>query len=431
MIWVIIFSILFGFTLILSKYVFGSIKNPISVFCLLWCLIGVGSNAAFYDYYEPSILVNFMIFIGCIVAFVVYGLSLQGYHKIFFINELCLDNEDVKIKRVIVVNCFGIAILIPYVIRSLKVLALGGFAILRSQDVIDSGFYAILNDSVIRPVFTATTVLAIVYSFSNAKRREKILLIVLSIVANVEQVALSAGRSALVGFAFYLMIAVVVFYGRNIRNILYRGRRYICLGMIAVLVVLKITSQRNMSSDENMLLYNTYVYYFSGPSYLTQLIKNVTEYGPGGKLLYGGASFGFLTNIFSDIMIFITGKAQGSLYLLGSVITNNQYNVGAHTSINAMYTCFYPFLIDYGWIGIVICPIFVAIVSTIVTKRLYNDKSIFNASLYVYWIYVIIRTVFKWDLVNLDMTVVIVILYFFTKRPGRKQNCIVMNDRKR
>ena len=428
MIWVIIFSILFGFMLILSKCVFGTIKNPISVFCLLWCLIGIGSNAAFYDYYEPATIVNIMIFIGCIVVFVVYGLSLQGYKKKFFVDEIRLDNEEIKIKRIIIVNSIGIGILIPYVIRSLKVLTLGGFATLRSQDVINGGFYAILNDSVIRPIFTATTVLAIVYSFSNAKKREKILLIVLSIVTNVEQVTLSAGRSALVSFAFYLMIAVVVFYGRNIRNILYRGRRYICLGIIAVIVVLKITSQRNMSSDENMLLYNTYVYYFSGPSYLTQLIRNVTEYGPGGKLLYGGAAFGFLTNIFSDIMIFITGKAQGSLYLIGSVITNNQYNVGAHTSINAMYTCFYPFLIDYGWIGIIICPIFVAIVSAIVTKRLYKGKSIFNASLYIYWIYVIIRTVFKWDLVNLDMTVVIITLYFFTKRPGRERNCIVIND---
>ena len=50
-----------------------------------------------------------------------------------------------------------------------------------------------------------------------------------------------------------------------------------------------------MASDENIFLYNTYVYYFSGPAYLSQLIKNVTAYGLGGKLLYGAASFGFLS----------------------------------------------------------------------------------------------------------------------------------------
>ncbi len=424
MIWIIIFSILFGLLLVLSKCVFGTIKNPISVFCLLWCVIGIGSNAAFYDYYEPSTVVNIIIFIGCIVAFIVYGILLQGYHKSFFVNEICLDNEDVKIKRVIIVNCIGMAILLPYIIRSLKVLTLGGFATLRSQDVIDSGFYAILNDSIIRPMFTATTILAIVFTFSHAKRKQKVTLIVLSIIANVEQVVLSAGRAPLVNLIFYLMIAIVLFYGRNLRNILHKGRKYIYLGIISIIVVLKITSQRNMSSSESMLLYNTYVYYFSGPSYLTQLLKNVTEYGPGGQLLYGTASFGFLTNIFSDVMIFITGKPQGSLYLLGSVISCNQYRIGAHTSINAMYTCFYPFLIDYGWIGIIICPIFIGIASAIITKRLYKNKNTFNISMYIYWIYVLIRTVFKWDLVNIDLIVVIIALYFFTNNKSLKESCV-------
>ena len=390
----------------------------------MWCLIGIGANAAYYDYYEPSVVVNIMIFIGCIIAFIIYGVSLKGYRQKFFIDEIRLEDEEINIDRIIIVNLVGIGILVPYVVRSLKVLALGGFAILRAQDVIDSGFYAILNDSVIRPVFTATTVLAIVFSFSNAKRKQKIIVVILSLIGNIEQVVLSAGRAPFVNLFFYLMIAIVLFYGKNLRNILYKGRKYICLGIVAIIVVLKITSQRNMSSSENMLLYNTYVYYFSGPSYLTQLIKNVTEYGPGGKLLYGAASFGFLTNIFSDIMIFITGKSQGSLYLLGSVISNNQYRVGVHTSINAMYTCFYPFFIDYGWIGIIVCPIFIGIASSIVTKRLYKSANVFNISMYIYWIYVIIRTVFKWDLVNIDLTVVVITLYFFTKHKYLKDNRI-------
>ena len=91
------------------------------------------------------------------------------------------------------VNVLCIIILIPYVIRSFNVLIAGGFSVLRSQNVIENGFLAILNDSVIRPVFTATTILAIVYSFSNAKRKHKIKLLILSIIVNIEQVILSAG----------------------------------------------------------------------------------------------------------------------------------------------------------------------------------------------------------------------------------------------
>ena len=416
MIWILIFSLLFIFTWILSKGIFGTVKNPISIFGLLWCLIGIGSNAAFYGYYEPSTTVNIIILVGCIFSFFTYGLSLQGYNKRFFVEQLKSRSEDVEIRRVILVNVFCIVILIPYVIRSLNVLVVGGFSVLRSQNIIENGFLAILNDSVIRPIFTATTILALVYSFSDAKRNHKMKLLVLSIIVNIEQVVLSAGRAPLVNLVFYLMISLILFYGKNIKSILYRGRKYIVLGAIMAIAVLKITSQRSMASDENMFLYNTYVYYFSGPAYLSQLIKNITVYGPGGKLLYGAASFGFLSNVISDILIFLTGKAQGSLYLLGSVISNNQYRIGVRTSINAMYTCFYPFLIDYGWIGVIICPLFIGIVSAMLTKRLYKNQNSFNICLYIYWIYVIIRTVFKWDLVNIDFTVVIIILYYFTKR---------------
>lgn len=415
MIWICIFSILLVFMLIIYKSVLGSIKNPISVFGILWCLVGIGANAALYDYYKPSTIVNFIIIIGCIVSFIVYGFSMHGYNKAFFINEIQIDDGYVNIKRVVIINCIGIAVLVPYAIQSLKMIISGGFAYLRAEGVFGGGFYAVLNDSIIRPLFTATTILAIVYSFSNSKKKEKVLLLVISVIANVEQVILSAGRASLVNFFFYLLIAIVLFYGHSVRSILYKGRKYIFLGVIVAVIVLKITTKRNMSQSENLILYNTYVYYFSGPAYLSQLIQNVTEYGPGGTLLYGAASFGFITNIWADIMIFFTGKSQGSLYLLGSLISNKQYRIGAHTSINAMYTCFYPFYIDYGWLGIVFCPIFIGIASAIFTKRLYKNKNIFNISIYIYWMYVMIRTVFKWDLVNIDLVVVLASIYFFTK----------------
>lgn len=416
MIWVTIFSALFIFIFILSKCIFGTIKTPISVFCLLWCLIGIGSNAAFYDYYEPSLIVNITIFIACIESFAIYAFLLQGLSKSFFINEIKIDSNYLKINRILTINIFCVLLLAPYVAKSIKILIFEGFASLRTQEMIESGLIATITDSFIRPLFTATTILSIVYSFSNGKRKEKILLIFLSIVINVEQVILSAGRAPFVNLVFYLMIAIILFYGRSLSNILHKGRKYVFFGIFAIIAILLITKQRNMSSSENLLLYNTYVYYFSGPSYLTQLIKNVKSYGPNGTLLYGTASFGFVTNVISDIMIFISGKAQGSLYLLGSVISNNQYWVGSHTLINAMYTCFYPFIIDYGWAGIFICPIFIAISSVIITKRLYKTKDILNITLYIYWTYVIIRTVFKWDLVNIDLTVVLVSLCFFTKR---------------
>lgn len=424
MIWISIFSLLFILMLILSKACFGAIKNPISIFCLLWCFIGIGANCSFYDYYKPSTFVNFIILMTCILSFLIYAILLKGYNKFFFINNLNIEDGFVNIKRVVTINLIFMILLIPYIIQSINILINGGFSLLRAQDIIDNGLLAVVNDSIIRPTFVATTILAIVYSCTKAKKKDKLLLITVSIVTNIEQVILTAGRSYFVNFIFYLIITIILFYGKNILSLLYHGRRFIILAIIGIVIVLKITAQRSMSTTENMFLYNAYVYYFSGPSYLTQLLKYINSYGINGKLLYGAASFGFLSNIISNILIYLTGKPQGSLYLLGSVISNNQYSVGSHTLINAMYTCFYPFLIDYGWLGIIICPIFIGVGSAIITKRLYRNRNVFNTSLYIYWIYVLIRTVFKWDLVNIDLTVVIIVLMYFTKHSLKNYDCI-------
>lgn len=414
MIWVFIYSVLLIFMLILFKAVLGTIKNPIGVFCILWCVIGIGSNAALYDYYAPAEVVNYMIIIAIMGAFLVYCFSMHGYSQTIFLKECKIEDGFIHFKRVLVINLLAMGILFPYMMTSVNKIRSGGFAFLRAEGVFGGGFYAILFDSVIRPLFTATTILAIVYSFTDNRKKEKIILLSLVVVANIEQVILSAGRTPLVNFLYYIIIAVIMFRGRSLYNVIRKERKYIFLVLVVAFLVLKLTSKRNMSSRENLLIYNSYVYYFSGPSYLTQLLEQVHNYGIGGILLYGGASFGFISNIWSDIMIFITGKSQGSLYLLGSVITNNQYKVGAHTSINAMYTCFYPFLIDFGWLGIVLCPICIGIVSAIFTKKLCKKKDIFTISLYIYWTYVLIHTVFKWDLVNIDLTVIIVSLWFFT-----------------
>ena len=81
-----------------------------------------------------------------------------------------------------------------------------------------------------------------------------------------------------------------------------------------------------------------------------------------------------------------------------------------------MCTCFYPFILDWGYLGVIIGPVIVALIAGKLTKKLYKERNINTISLYIFFLYVLIRTVFKWDLLNLDFIVVIASLYFFTRR---------------
>lgn len=182
--------------------------------------------------------------------------------------------------------------------------------------------------------------------------------------------------------------------------------------MVLVLILTQMRSSTDINSDDILEIFHTY--YFSGPSYLTQLLENVKEYGIQGTKFYGADTFGFISNIFSNVMIILTGRPQGTLYIMGAVITNHQYWVGSSTLINAMCTGFYPFILDWGYFGIIIGPFVLGILSLYITKRVYRRRDLFNTALYIYWMYVLFRTVFKWDLVNIDFSVVIISLYMFT-----------------
>ena len=148
---------------------------------------------------------------------------------------------------------------------------------------------------------------------------------------------------------------------------------------------------------------------------MTKLMENQPQYGGFGQLLYGSATFGFITNFYSWILIFLTGRNQGSLYTLGSVISNTYYSVAPTVRINAMYTCFYTFWIDWGYFGIVIGPIILSLFSVYLFKRVYSKGDYRNCVMYVYWLYILTRTVFKLDTIGVGITIVFVCMRLFTR----------------
>ena len=146
------------------------------------------------------------------------------------------------------------------------------------------------------------------------------------------------------------------------------------------------------------------------------MIESVDTYGIGSQKLYGAATFGFLTNLISIPLIALTGVRQGSLYILGSVITNHQYWVGNGIYLNAMCTVYYPFIVDWGYIGPFIGPFILAAITFLITKRAYQKITVETASLYIYILYVLFRTVFKWELLNIDLSVIYITMRLFTYR---------------
>ena len=56
--YIVVYTLMLLITLCVGLRIYKVAFNPITVWASLWCLIGMLSNIAFYDYYPPS---NFIL----------------------------------------------------------------------------------------------------------------------------------------------------------------------------------------------------------------------------------------------------------------------------------------------------------------------------------------------------------------------------------
>ena len=129
---------------------------------------------------------------------------------------------------------------------------------------------------------------------------------------------------------------------------------------------------------------------------------------------------GFIANLYYYLKIGLVGINNSTVKLIASVITIKQYFVGSHTLLNAMCTCFYAFLVDWGIWGAAIGPLIAGILSCRYYKLMKKRRSVGSIAICIYVFYLMFRTVFKWDLLYIDFSVVLLLNYFICPIPGQK-----------
>lgn len=429
-----IYLFLYGMTLLtitlIQFFVIGSLKTPITFFSGLWCVIGILVNLGLYEMYIPSNMVNNTILIGIWVFFIIFSIGINKKKKSFFREKLLPEDTAINYPIIIMINMICIVFEIPFAVKGIAYLSSGQFAYLRASGsglVIGNTLLLLINETFVKPTVTATTILCIVNSFY-MKGPKLIILVIIAIVENLMFVLVTAGRAPFVNLLFYFIIALVFMSGNGVKEIICKHKKKLIGVLFAFVVVVYFTLMRTGSKsliDE--VLRSMYSYFCCGPIYLSQLLKNYHEYGIEGKLLYGSVTFGFFVNWIILILqrVFRLSHLKTTITILGSVITSRQYQTGMHSLSNAMCTCFYAFVLDWGYIGIIIGPIVVAVMSLYFVNKVHKHSNICNLCMYIYWIYMLIRTTFRWDLVSLDIGVINVMLYIYTKTPpikiGKKQ----------
>lgn len=426
--YIIIYFLLLVFFMMLQKIMYHTFRTPITVFSGLWAIVGIVSNCGFVGFYYPSDLVNVCMISG-IIFFSLCYMFLVKPNKILITEQFEFDqSETVNYRLIYVLMGIALVFYIPKTIVAFKLIRNYGMTFVRanltnkelglSNGALWDNFFAYM----ISPILIAISILTSVLIFSDQPKKKVYPLFFASIITMALGSISSASRAEFFRFVFCLIVSLMVCRRQMIRE-LFHNKIFARGFLIAIIAVLIVTFQRALSNRtwwEN-LQKTFYLYFFSGPSYMTQLLENVDEYGPRGTLLYGSATFGFVTNFVSIALTIVTHRSQGSLYIMGSKLTNVQYSVGPYAKANAMSTCYYNFLLDWSYLGIFLGPVILASFAAFFTQKAYNKKTIKDVSIYIFFLYVLFRTCFKLEMVSVGFTMTLFYLSLFTKTNGGEE----------
>ena len=418
--------VLEGFVLVLlgvKKY--GTFFNPIFMFSGMWCLIGFISNLGLYDSYAPSSLVNLLIISGSLAFFFADFLHKpisRGFSVgCNFMRKESGVGSDARCTIIIVCNIISIIIILPLLVKAASIIATQGWTGLRAANYDESSQYmstlqTYLHTYFVRPC-TIATLLVGVWSILGVDGSSKIPFI-FGIVNALLDVAVTAGRNTLFSALILILFAFLMLNnnskGMILRKII-RPRYVVPVGLIGLLLFF-VTFER---SGEDALGKTIFQYFFAGPVYLSQLLSNASlPWIPNQDYMFGAATFGFIINVPLFIGLILGFSVRPSSYWIGSVLTSKVYSIAPEIAQNATCTAFYAFLLDWGYLGIVIGPVILAFATLYIIKKYMLYKNLFWSSILLYCIYLLYRTSFRWDPVDISVLMIglLVALFSFRKK---------------
>lgn len=410
--------------LIIAKQKYSTYRNYVTLFSVMWMIVACGANfGVLLGYYQVSPYVNIALIIGAIVFGIMAMIpkNLTGGLSVSFSRIRGL--EDLRLDLILILNIINILILIPLLGTSISVITNGSWTELRSAYYsIDhatlSNFHVYYLEYIFRPCRNATVIIGLILSIG--KHKKGIWIIVLGIVECLIDSLLTAGRGPILSIIYYLLWAIFLDYefGKNyIKK--YLNLKYILVIGLVIIITAIITADRSGTSDN--ILKIIYQYNFVGPIYLSQLLeKSIPGFIPNYDFMFGWATFGFLFNLPLTVGLVLGQNTLTSNYWISSYIASKQLCVGEGLYTNAMTTCYYPFIMDWGTLGILIGPLLLSLASCFILTNLRRHQSIFWAAIAMFWAQTLFATRFSWTPLDIPFLITVLFILIFCYRGAGK-----------
>ncbi|TDL61520.1 oligosaccharide repeat unit polymerase [Rhodococcus qingshengii] len=412
--YLLLYSIIILLSLYLTKIKYRTVIKSNILFTLIWCTCAGISSIGFYGLYKPSAIIHF------------YSLTaIITFNIIFFIHnrnkENPINTRNIKGKArlniIYILNFISWLYLSEFLIKALDIINSIGLKGLRgyaydSSKGFATTFELLIIQWIIEPIFIATILIAVVYIVLGKKAP---LLKIISIISVTIYTLTFGGRYLIVRVLMYYIFTLLITKSTQLKVLGKKKVNKLFIGAI-ILTIIILTNQR--SWGESSFIESTLVYYVGSFTFLDVLLKATSNMSP--MPLFGGGIFGFVYNLIVTPLIMILDLPYINSNYIITQVTSIPRMISPTQSYLAMTTMLYPFLRDFGYLGIIIGTSFLAWIISSAEIRLKRTNKLFLLCFYVYLCFVLFDSVMSYQLLFPSAGVTLLALYLFIDPQNRK-----------
>lgn len=392
--------------------IYGRIYNPVTLYGLPWLICSLLAATGLFGIYQPAESTLLIISIS-IAGFAIGALaSKELFEKAssgkpgngVVCRTMVAPAFSMTAMTVICVAASGLSLL--YLSRTVPLLMAGqGFEYIKFQysnvegATLFSTSELLLFQWLVVPIYY---VAFIVFSYDLSRMILNKRALLFSIVGMVVVILVSGGRNSV--FVFLVICAMGLFCSKERKSIWARLRDLPPVvkiaAAVAVLVLIYITQERSLSEDAGVL--ENVFFYFAGPiRYLDYILAHPGVFSIGDELFYGRGLFGFLINPIDLVCSVALGYDYQGTDSLISASASLYVPFSDELSGNALCTCIYPFIRDFGVAGVFVGPAIYGVLSSLVWGKAFpkdGDGSPCWKCIWIYFAYCLVFSEWRYTL---------------------------------
>lgn len=324
---------------------------------------------------------------------------------------ITVKNKDIyNYKRIYILNLLAFIFVLPSLIHAIQILFSNGFdlSVVRNSIYLGIGnsgndFQILLTRTFPAAIFSITSMFGAINLSSGEKK-----LLFLSIFDLIVYSITFGGRLMIFNFIiFYFSSLILQGYSIKYKNI--KKMKYVLLFLIMI-TIFRFTSAVKF-------LEQIQLYFFSSLSYLSKMLNNPTDFGLNNKM-YGYITFSSLFEPFILFgKLFFGWQIKVPSYYL-NIYTQPFINIGKSSVIMLNNNCsfFYPFILDWGYIGIIIGPLLLLSVMLMLKRNIIRKRSYLAYNLLIYFYSVLLTSNMFYKLNGISSSLALIFIIICTKK---------------